>query len=75
MFGEKALAIKIATLGAEHPDVAASFYNLAGTHEDLGKHATAVDCATKAVSIWTKTLGAEHPDTIDAEALLADLRA
>jgi eukaryotic-like serine/threonine-protein kinase len=58
----RALDIRLAVLGDEHPAVAASLHNLAGFSYSRQAYDDAVDYSERALSIWEKTLGLEHPD-------------
>jgi CHAT domain-containing protein/Tfp pilus assembly protein PilF len=70
---ERALALREKTLGAEHPDTAASLDNLAGLHRDKGDYAQAEPHYRRALAIREKTLGAEHPRTASSLNNLAEL--
>ena len=74
------IAIGERVLGAEHPDVAISYYNLAICLEApaqgaraKAKKAEALAFARRALAIRKKILGDGHPATQRAQAVLADL--
>ena len=60
---EWALAIKTATLGAEHPSTGATLGSMAGVHKAQGSYAQALELFERALAIQTATLGEGHPDT------------
>src|SRR5215813_4019442 len=70
---ERASALREKTLGAEHPDMAASLNNLAGLYSDKGDYAQAEPLYRRALAIREKTLGAEDPLTATALNNLAVL--
>jgi hypothetical protein len=49
-------------LGPDHPDVAASFNNLAQLYTDQGRYADDEPLYTPALGIREKALGPDHPD-------------
>ena len=55
----KALAIRLKTLGEDHPDTAVSYNNLASNLNAQGKYAEAEPLYRKALAIRLKTLGRE----------------
>ena len=59
----KALAIREKVLGAEHPDTATTYNNIAGVYDSQGDYPKALEWYNKALAISEKVLGAEHPDT------------
>ena len=58
---EKCLAIKLKTLGGEHPDVANSYNNIGITWRNKGEYDKALEYYTKSMAIRLKTLGEMHP--------------
>ncbi len=56
------LAIREATRGPDHPEVAASLNNLALHYDQRGKFDEAEPLYRKALGITRKTLGTGHPD-------------
>jgi tetratricopeptide (TPR) repeat protein len=60
---KRALAIREATLGPDHPDTAQSLNNLAGVLHDQGDPTGAHGLYERALAIREATLGPEHPDT------------
>ena len=76
VFGERVLAIKKKTLGGEHPDVTASYSNLArerpcDTRQPPRRHRLRHQGGVH----LHKTLGVEHPHTAQAQGILTDLQA
>ncbi len=59
---ERALALKRATLGEDHLDVATSLNNLAAVHQSMGAWAEAKPLHERALAIREQALGADHPD-------------
>ena len=57
------LRLREQTLGADHPDIAASLYSLGWLHSDLGEHKRAEDLTRRSLEIREKALGPDHPDT------------
>jgi tetratricopeptide (TPR) repeat protein len=68
---ERALAIREARLGADHPDTAASLTNLALALHAQGDHDAARPLYERALSIREARLGADHPDTAHSLTNLA----
>ncbi len=60
---EKALRLREATLGPEHPATAASLNNLALLYVSMGDYSRAERLFQRALAIREKVLGSEHPDT------------
>ena len=59
----KALGIRERVLGAEHPDTATSYNNIATVYHGQGKYEEALVWYRKALGIRERVLGEEHPDT------------
>ena len=59
---EKSLAIRLKTLGGEHPDMAKSYNNIGIIWKNIGEYDKALEYYEKCLSIELKTLGGEHPD-------------
>ena len=59
---EKALEIRINTLGENHPDIAGSYNNLGIAYRSLGDYGKAIEYHEKALEIGINTLGENHPD-------------
>jgi tetratricopeptide (TPR) repeat protein len=57
---EKALAIQLKTLGAEHPDIATSYNNIGSAYRKEGECDKAVGYYEQALAIQIKVLGLEH---------------
>lgn len=51
---EKCLAIRLKTLGGEHPDVATSYYNIGNCNYELKSHSIAIDFLKKGFSTLKK---------------------
>jgi len=69
------LAIREAVLPADHPDLAMSFNNIAGTYyyvDDLDK---ALGYMQQAVALWSRILPADHPDLLSSQGSLAVIEA
>lgn len=66
----RALAIREATLGADHLDVAASLSQLAWVLRKRGEYAEAEPLLRRAVAISERQLGPNHPDVAGALASL-----
>jgi tetratricopeptide (TPR) repeat protein len=60
---ERALGIREAQLGPDHPTTATSLNNLAELHKAMGNHATALPMLERALRICEARLGPDHPDT------------
>ena len=60
-FGLKAIAIQEKVLPPEHPNLAASYNNIAGTYKAMGDLQKSLDFGLKAIAIREKTLPPEHP--------------
>ena len=58
---EKCLAIRLKTMGGEHPSVATSYNNIGLTWINKGETDKALEYYTKSLAIRLKTLGGEHP--------------
>ena len=69
----RALAIKEAVYGPEHPEVAITLTNLGVLQLQLGERDAAREHAQRAVAIFEASLGPEHPYTAKARDLLASL--
>ncbi|NGX31849.1 MAG: Photosystem I assembly protein Ycf3 [Chlamydiae bacterium] len=61
-FFQKALTIRLAKLGNEHPDVASTYGNMALVYDDQGLHDKALEFYQKALDIDLSKLGTDHPD-------------
>ena len=59
----KALGIREKVLGAEHPDTAYTYNNIAIEYYEQCNYPKALEWHQKALGIREKVLGAEHPDT------------
>ena len=62
-FHEKALAIRLARLGASHPDTIRSYCAVASVHEAQGRFDEALKFYRKALEISVRERGEAHPET------------
>ena len=60
---DKSKAIREKKLGAEHPDTASTYCNMAIVYSDMGNYDKALKYFEKSKVIIEKKLGAEHPET------------
>ncbi len=60
---QRALAIREASLGKNHPDVAASLNNLAILYSDQGLYHQAEPLFRRSLTLWETSLGNNHPNT------------
>jgi len=58
---ERALALKTATLGANHFDVAVTLANVAFELHKMGRTEAAIERNQAALEVFEKTVGSEHP--------------
>ena len=65
-YHEKALAFRCKALGEDHPDVGASYYDMADVYMTQSKYDLALEYDEKAVAIRRKVLGEDHPDVGDS---------
>jgi eukaryotic-like serine/threonine-protein kinase len=72
---EHALALREASLGVNHPGVAAVLSNLAHAQFAEGAHAEARASLERAVAIHEETLGPEHPRVAASQENLANVLA
>jgi tetratricopeptide (TPR) repeat protein len=68
---ERALSIREARLGPNHPDTALSLTNLANVLGDQGDLDTARSLYERALTIYETRLGPDHPDTVRMRRNLA----
>ena len=61
-YEEKALQIRLAIFGEQHPAVAQSFNNVGGEYSKLGDHKKALEYEEKALQIRLSVFGERHPD-------------
>src|SRR5262249_49350509 len=59
---QRALTIREAVLGAQHPDMAQSLNNLAALYDAQGRYGEAEALLKRALAIREGVLGAQHPD-------------
>ena len=62
----EALETRERVLGADHPDTAASYNNVASNLDAQGRYEEAEPLFPKALEIRERVLGANHPDTAAA---------
>ena len=60
---EKGLAIKLKTLGPDHPSTATSYGHMGSVYDDQGEYEKALEWYEKGLAIDLKTLGPDHPST------------
>ncbi len=70
----RSLEIRKRQLGADHPDVASSLFNLAVLYHHMQRHSEAMTLIQRAIQIYQQTLGSDHPNTQNAKNSLAYLR-
>ncbi|MGF1975945.1 MAG: tetratricopeptide repeat protein, partial [Nostoc sp. CmiSLP01] len=71
---QQALTLRSNLLGESHPDVAASFNNLALLYDSQGRYSEAEPLLQQALDILEHRLGANHPNTVTVRKNLANLR-
>jgi eukaryotic-like serine/threonine-protein kinase len=67
----EALAVRAATLGADHPDTLTSRSNLAAALRDAGRVPEAIALDEETLKLRTTTLGPDHVDTLKSRNNLA----
>jgi tetratricopeptide (TPR) repeat protein len=60
-YQEKSLAIRLKTLGVEHPDVAMSYNNIGILYRHKVEYDKALEFYEKSLEVRLKTFGGEHP--------------
>ncbi|WP_347566330.1 tetratricopeptide repeat protein, partial [Scytonema sp. UIC 10036] len=70
---EQCVSVVQSRLGDEHPDVAASYNNLAGLYKSQGRYTDAEPLYIKALELRQRLLGEEHPDVAASYNNLAGL--
>jgi tetratricopeptide (TPR) repeat protein len=73
VFYEKALAILLNVLGAEHPNVAGCYGNMAALYYAQGDKVKGLELYGKCLAIQLKVLGAEHPDVANSYGGMASV--
>ena len=68
---KRALAIRLAKLGEDHPDVAATLANLALVTGLQGNYFEGVALYNRALAIQEEKLGKDHPDVVTTLTMLA----
>jgi tetratricopeptide (TPR) repeat protein len=61
---QRAVALRKARLGPDHPDTLMSLYHLANSYTVLGRHAKALSLRQKTLAVQKAKLGPDHPDTL-----------
>jgi serine/threonine-protein kinase len=67
---QRALELRQAHLGPDHPDTLASMNRLAEAYSSVGRHREAIDLRQRRLEIGKATLGPDHPETL---AFMSDL--
>jgi len=70
-YHNQALKTRKKTLGLQHPDAAASYYNIGLIYGNIGDYNKALEYYNKALEILEKTLGKKHPHTTNVYNNLA----
>jgi serine/threonine protein kinase len=68
----RALELRQAHLGPDHPDTLASMDRLAGAYSSVGEHRKAIDLRQRRLEIGKATFGPDHPETLAFMSGLAD---
>jgi tetratricopeptide (TPR) repeat protein/predicted Ser/Thr protein kinase len=71
----RAIELRTAALGDDHPAVASSLHNLGFVMADLGRPDEALDLTRQAFEIRLQTLGSDHPVVLGSLLSLADTYA
>ena len=67
--------IRNPVVGGDHPDVAASYNNIANIYDDQGKYEEALDLFTKSLDIKTRIYGGDnHLDVAATKYNIASLK-
>ena len=72
-YHQQALAIRLTTLGEQHPYVAGSYNNLGVCYNDKGDYTQAISYYQKSLAIRLTALGKQHPDTAHSYQNLAQI--
>jgi tetratricopeptide (TPR) repeat protein len=72
--GDPKCCIREQQLGADHPDVANSLFNLADLYHNTQRHPEALQSIQRAIQIYEQKLGTEHPTTQNAISWLQTIR-
>eukprot|EP00053_Salpingoeca_punica_P026988 m.22564 g.22564 ORF g.22564 m.22564 type:complete len:82 (+) comp9237_c0_seq1:1-246(+) len=72
---EKALQIRLATSGEQHPDTASTKHNMALAYHRKGEYDKALQIDKAALQIFLHTLGEQHPLTAQARRLISEAKA
>lgn len=67
---QEGLAIRLAAVGSDQPDVANSYLDIGSTEFRLGDIDAAIEDVSNAIAIRTAKLGSAHPETLAAKATL-----
>ncbi len=68
---ERALELRKAALGLDHPDTLESQNNLALAYKDAGRLDRAIPLFERTLAAWTAKLGGDHSDTLTTQNNLA----
>ena len=69
---DRALTIRAAQLGEDHPEVAIALTNIANALIGAGSYAEAEQLARRALAIFEKKFGAEHPYTAASHTVIGN---
>ncbi|TYQ24808.1 tetratricopeptide repeat protein [Pseudanabaena sp. UWO311] len=72
----RSLSIRERQLGTDHPNVAASLFNLAALYQNKNtqRHPEALQSIQRTIQIYERKLGTEHPNTQAALSWLQAIR-
>ena len=73
-YNEKALAIKLPSLGPDHPSVATTYSNMALVYGKQGDYARSLEYNEKALAIELPSLGLDHKYVLALQAECVRLR-
>ena len=66
---QEVLRIRVATLGPEHPDVAATYLNMGAACNKMGDNDKAMEYCSSALPIFEKVHGPDHPLVANTQEL------
>ena len=70
---EDVLAIRVAKLGLEHPDIATTYCNMGNVYRSMGEYKKGLEYHNKDLAITIKVHGPEHPFAADTKHKCARL--